>query len=250
MSNPQKPFFPRLVRRHQPADGGGRQPSLWNTPPRELWRLLKSYVGMDGRSRREPITDRAGLVYFLDTRASYMAQASLYGYLRTRAGQRYPELFDDDPFVVSINIAKWHIWLACLSDLTVYAGSRIVLQAPREIERAGQLVQSALEEILARTGTPDEADTEFPAHAERVRERVARTDWLAVGDDEAAFTESPGALVRWAPIIDELKQLDEDIVRNSVRFRWQEVRRDFCADLDARAVLGPPEPAAPEVPPA
>ena len=71
-----------------------------------------------------------------------------------------------------------------------------------------------------------------------MRERVARTDWLAVGDQEAAFTESPTALVRWAPIIDELKQLDEDIVRNSVRFRWQEVRRDFCADLDAHAVLG------------
>lgn len=246
MPDSRKPFFPRLVRRHQPADGGRGQPSLWTVRPRELWRLLKSYVGLDGRSRREPITDRAGLVYFLDTRASYMAQSSLYGYLRTRAGQRYPELFDDDPFIVSINIAKWHIWLACLSDITVYAGSRLARHAPCEIERVRHLMESVLQEILDKTGAPAEADAEFPAHVERVRERVARTDWLAVGDGEAAFTESPDALVRWAPIIDELKQLDADIVRNSVRFRWQEVRRDFCADLDPQTLLGTPPEAAPE----
>jgi hypothetical protein len=46
--------------------------------------------------------------------------------------------------------------------------------------------------------------------------------------------------------MDELKQLDEEIVRNSVRFRWQEVRRDFARHLDVQAVLGslplPPNP--------
>jgi hypothetical protein len=70
-----------------------------------------------------------------------------------------------------------------------------------------------------------------------VRDRVARTDWLAVGRDEAAFSESPAGLVRWAPVMDELKELDEEIVRNSIRFRWQEVRRDFARHLDAQAVL-------------
>lgn len=238
MSDSSKPRFRRIVRRHRPADGGRGQPSIWSVRPAEIWRLLKSYVGLDGRSRREPISDRAGLAHFLDTRASYMAQSSLYGYLRTRAGQRYPELFDDDPFIVAINIAKWHIWLACLSDMAVFAGSRLARHASPDTERVGALMQSVVGEILDRTGTPAEAAGEFEAHAERVRRRLASTDWLAVGDHEAAFSESPAALVRWAPIIDELKQLDEDIVRNSVRFRWQEVRRDFCQDLDAAAVLG------------
>ena len=45
------------------------------------------------------------------------------------------------------------------------------------------------------------------------------------------------ALVEWAPIGDELKQYDAEIVRGSVRFRWQEVRRDLRRDLDAEAVL-------------
>lgn len=244
MPDSRKPQSRRVVRRHQPADGGRGQPSLFSLPPGELWRLLKSYVGLDGNSREQPICDRAGLMRFIDTRASFMAQTSLYGYLRTRAGMRYPELFDDDPFIEAINIAKWQIWLACLSDLAVYAGSRLAQHVPCETDRVRVLMQSMIDEILETAGLPAEAGGEFAAESERVRDRVARTDWLGVGDREAAFTESPTALVRWAPIVKELKELDEDIVRNSVRFRWQEVRRDLARDLDHQSVFGSlPEPS-------
>jgi hypothetical protein len=70
-----------------------------------------------------------------------------------------------------------------------------------------------------------------------VRARIALCDWPSVADDETPFSESPAALVRHAPVVDEFKQLDEPIVRNSVRFRWQEVRRALRRDLDAVAVL-------------
>lgn len=100
------------------------------------------------------------------------------------------------------------------------------------------MMAALVDGVLAQAGTPAEAGAAFAAHAQRVHDRVARTDWLAVGKDEAAFTESPAGLVRWAPVKDELKELDEEIVRNSVRFRWQEVRSDFARHLDAPAVLG------------
>ena len=99
--------------------------------------------------------------------------------------------------------------------------------------------------ILAETGTPADAGPAFADSARQVLERLSACDWAAVTDDAGAFTESPPALVRWAPIVDELKQFDEPIVLNSVRFRWQEVRRDFRQALDAGAVLG----AAPGTPP-
>ena len=44
--------------------------------------------------------------------------------------------------------------------------------------------------------------------------------------------------MRLAPVVDELKEFDEPIVLNSVRFRWQEVRRELRKALDAEAVLG------------
>lgn len=243
MTGSRKPGGQRIVPRHVPAE---RERFVWSDlRPDRLWGTVKSYLGATGRSRGEPIQDRAALLRFIDTRASHVAQTSLYGYLRTRAGMRYPELFEDDPFIASINIAKWQTWLACVSDLAVFAGSRLAQHAPRETGRVRCMMQGIVDEILESAGNPAEAGDQFAAEAERVRQRIARVDLLAVGEFEAAFSESPAALVRWAPVMAELKELDEEIVRNSVRFRWQEVRRDLLRDLDPQAVAGslPDDPA-------
>jgi len=226
----------RVVRRQRSA--GNARASWADLRPAEIWATVRSYIGLGRESAAEPIDTPEAMARFLEQRASFVAQTSLYGYLRTRAGMRYPELFDDDPFVASINVAKWHVWLDCLSDIAVYAGSRLAQYAPRELPRVAGMMVEVVDGVLGRAGTPTEAGGEFSAHAQRVRDRVARTDWLGVGQDEAAFTESPGGLVRWAPVMDELKELDEEIVRNSVRFRWQEVRRDLARHLDREALLG------------
>ncbi len=200
-------------------------------------RSLFEYLGGARRGRRTPIVDGNGLRHFLETRASHVAQTSLYGYVRTRAGTRFPELFQNDDFVVSLNIAKWQMWLACLSDLAVFAGGLLAARAPAASDRVGDVVAAAVDAALAAVGTPEDAGEAFAAGVARVRNRLAHTDWRTVGDDEAAFSESPAALVEWAPIVDELKQLDTEIVENSVRFRWQEIRRDLRQDLDAEAVM-------------
>lgn len=209
--------------------------------PDEFMVMLRDYVGLGRRRRRlTPILDLADLRYFLETRASHVAQTSLYGYLRTRAGMRYPELFHDDAFVVSINIAKWQMWLACLSDLAVYTGGLIVGRATYAERPVAAAMRKLVDEILADTGVPADAGPDFAASAEAVRERIAQCNWSRVTDDEGAFEESPEALVRWAPIVDELKEFDAPIVINSVRFRWQEVRRDLRETLNVEALLGEP----------
>jgi len=192
--------------------------------------------------RTEPIRDIGALRDFLRTRASHVAQMTLYGYLRTRAGTRFPELFDNDAFIVSMNIAKWHVWLACLSDLAVYAGSVLRRKGGASAEDVGALMQRIVESLLGETGIPGEAGPEFAAHAQRVRARLALCTWAVPDDDEAAFVESPTALVYWAPIVDDLKALDADIVRNSIRFRWHEVRRELSHNLDPAAVLASAAP--------
>lgn len=193
------------------------------------------------RQRSEPIVDRAGLRRFLHTRSNYVGQFCLYGYLRTRTGVRFPELFNDDAFVRSINIAKWHFWLTCLSDLSVYAGGLVLQRTHCPAAEVSRLMTESVEAILAEVGKPEEAGEQFAEHAARVRARIALCDWKSVGDDDSAFTESPAGLVRWAPVTDELKVLDEEIVKNSVRFRWQEIRRELRAELDATRLLGSQE---------
>ena len=200
-------------------------------------RVLAEYLGAGRAGRKRRVADPAALEEYLETRASRIAQTTLYGYLRTRAGTRYPVLFENDAFVVSINHAKWQMWLACLSDLAVYAGGLLAHRSGAGPAVAGAAVGRAVGAILERTGTPEDCGPLFAEGVEAVRNRVNGCDWDAVRDDETAFTASPEALVRHAPIIRELMALDEEIVRNSVRFRWQEVRRELRATLDADAVL-------------
>lgn len=206
--------------------------------PKPVSRLLEPLLRWFRRWRRaEPIRNAAELRSFLQTRASHVAQMTLYGYLRTRAGTRFPELFDNDAFIASMNIAKWHVWLACLSDLAVHAGTVLRRNGAGPPAAVGALLGRLVDEILLETGTPQDAGPEYPAHAQRVRARLALCDWNGKGEDDSAFLESPTALVYWAPIVDDLKALDEQIVRNSIRYRWHEVRRELHGNLDAAGVM-------------
>lgn len=213
-------------------------PRTWQLPEpvAAIGRALRDYLG-GRRTSALAVADRAELGRFLESRANYVAQFSLNGYLRTRAGVRFPELFDNDEFVASIKQATWHMWLACVSDLAVYSGLLILQRTNTSPDVVRRLMQSVLDKLLASHGTPEDAGPDFGAHAERVRARLAQCDWSGLADDESAFTESPEALVRYAPVIDELKALDAPIVRNSVRFRWQEIRRELRRALNAEALL-------------
>ena len=118
-----------------------------------VWQMCSAYFARLGM-RNSAIADRAGLLEFVRTRAAHVSQTSLYGYLRTRAGTRYPELFADEKFLESINIAKWHVWLACMSDLWVYAGALLVGEGRAQSSQVTSLVLGGIDEILAETGVP------------------------------------------------------------------------------------------------
>ncbi len=202
-----------------------------------VWQSLRTYFRRSRVSRRAPVVDRDGLADFINTRASHVAQTSLYGYLRTRAGSRYPELFADDYFMVSVNIAKWQVWVACVSDLAVFAGGLVKQRSDASDDAICDLITYAVHVIFAETGEQEEAGDGFAGSKDKLLARLRDTDWSSIEDGEQAFTESPDALVEWSPIINELKELDSEIVRNSVRYRWTEIRRDLRQVLDARAVL-------------
>ena len=210
--------------------------SFFHELPRRV-AVLATYLGAGGAGCKQTISDEVALQQFLDTRASHVAQTTLYGYLRARSGTRFPILFENDAYLVSINYAKWQMWLACVSDLSVYAGGLLALRSQAPPDLVGAVVCRAVQSILDRTGVPADSGPAFADGVATVLERVRTREWHALSDDEAEFTASPEALVRHAPIIPELMALDEEIVRNSVRFRWQEIRRELRTTLDAEAVL-------------
>ncbi len=200
---------------------------------KDTWKTLADYTGLGGGRSAQPITNPEALAAFLKSRASHVAQTSLYGYLKTRAGTRFPEMFENPNLLLSMNRAKWQIWLACLSDLTVYVGGLIQQRTELNNEQISRLLGMVIHSILDETGLPADAPEEFPDTVEKLKTRVANTDYSSVSDDEFAFSQSPDALFLWAPIADELKKRDRVIVKNSVRFRWQEIRRSARKLLEA-----------------
>jgi len=205
-----------------------------------IGRVLRDYLGAGAIRRRHRIVDIESLRRYIESRANHVTQISLYGYLRTRAGTRFQQLFGDNEFVRLLNIARWQVWLACVSDLAVYAGGLVLRRTSVGPQAVGRLIGEAVDSILAEIGLPAEAGPEYPAAAEQVRSRLRSVEWASVQDDDTPFSLSPGALVHWAPIMDELKKLDEEIVANSMRFRWQETRRELRTLLDAEALVGAP----------
>ena len=204
------------------------------------WRTLGRYMGLGNQKSNRLISSPGALAQFINSRASHVTQTSLYGYLRTRAGTRFPELFENPDILTSINIAKWHIWLACVSDLCVFSGLLIHQSDRVKPSEIKLLMASTLELILQETEIPQEAGSDFETAWEKLRQRINTCDWTLDREDDAVFSQSPEALYYWAPIADELKQRDEAIVRNSVRFRWIEVRRSARSliDIDSLTNIG------------
>ena len=203
---------------------------------RSYWQMLGDYVGIGKQKKSEAIIDKESLVHFLSTRSSHVAQTSLYGYLRTRAGTRFPEMFENPDILISINIAKWHIWLACVSDLSIFVGQ--CMHQSGRIDETGiqELLPEALQEVLDETGIPQDAGEDFIAARDKIIQRIATYDWKLAHDDDTVFSQSPQALFYWSPIADELKRRDEGIVKNSIRFRWIEVRRSLRKLLNCDAL--------------
>ncbi len=188
------------------------------------------------RRDSEPIETVPELADFVGSRAAFVTQKKLYGYLKTRMGTRWPTLFEDDVFVASINIAKAQIFAACLADLAVHAAA--TTGAGGRLDRAGcaSLAGHVHAEGLAANRDAWPADIDQRSWAAAFAARVADVNWDNVAAGGDCFTESPQALVKWAPIAPELKKYDAEIVRNSIRYAWIEVRARLRERLAAEAV--------------
>ena len=203
------------------------------------WAFLPEFLArLTIRRDSGAIDSTESLRRFVSTRAAFIAQKTLYGYLKTRMGTRYPSMFEDDVIIASINIAKMQVFAACLSDLSLFVVSRALSQAEVDDARRRELALSCF-----RQGLADNAEHAATTEAFSIAEaetafarRLAFWDWRDGPRGPDIFAESPAALYRWAPIAPELKKYDREIVQNSIRYAWQEVRAQFEKRLDGEAI--------------
>lgn len=191
------------------------------------------FAAFEGKFRfikkRKPVDDFGKFLEFLATRASFVAQKTLYGYLKTRMGTKYPELFSDDMFVESINIAKWNIYAACLSDLSVFMTAQFAVNHPGKLsdKQRAEIARQIYHATLADRFSNNEFKGSVDPLIQDFETRLLGVNWNNVHEAENAFITSPASLVKWSPIADELKKYDAEIVRNSIRFQWNLIREEF-----------------------
>ncbi|MGI9407814.1 MAG: hypothetical protein ACR2O4_15675, partial [Hyphomicrobiaceae bacterium] len=136
----------------------------------------------------------------------------------------------------SINVAKWRVYASCLSDLTIFSAALVRRENNLTDEQAVDLANFCFEVSVERS-FEDNDDADFQAEIIQALDARARlTDWRHASEGENAFSKSPPDLVKWAPVTEEFRELDGDIVTNSIRFRWRDVREQLRKRADAAAI--------------
>ena len=168
------------------------------------------------------INSKKDLRNFIQERSAHVTQTTLYGYIKTRIGSRYAMMFEDEVFLKSINLAKWNIYMAALSDCTFYVFSYL-------IDKKNLKQNDALDifiHILENEKNNGLEDKLFEKTKLEFNQRFKEVDWKKHHQDNP-FKNSGLSLLKWSPIADNLKVFDKEIVLNSIKLKWNLVENDF-----------------------
>ena len=161
------------------------------------------------------IKSKSDLQKFIQQRSAHVTQTTLYGYLKTRIGVKYTAMVEDEVFSKSINIAKWNIYMIAIADCTFYTFSYLISEKNLKDNDCKEIYLDIIEREK-KNGLSD--DIYLKAKKEFLN-RYEKIDFHKYYLNKP-FQESCLALYNWAPIADELKILDKEIVLNSMRLKW------------------------------
>ena len=182
-----------------------------------LFSLFKAFIPKTKISNLDELED------FIQSKSAWVTQVTLYGYLKTRMGTRYVLHFENDEFMASVNLAKWNIYAVALQDLTFFTFSYLKNNFNyQNVDEAKEIFLKILDDETTNKMPLDiieEAKKNF-------NERLQSINWNTYYND-LPFNTSALSLYKWAPIADDLKQLDRKIVLNSVILKWDIVKKEF-----------------------
>ena len=168
------------------------------------------------------INDESDLKNFIKEKSAFVTQSTLYGYLKTRMGLKQNLMFTDDIFVESVNKAKWNIFSEAVTDLTFFSISFLNNKYNIKNLDTNKIYESILENEIVN-GFPKEMCEKYKLKFKEKLNEFNIEDY----SKKTPFINSCNALFHWAPIADELKELDKEIVINSIKNKWMLVVADL-----------------------
>jgi len=173
--------------------------------------------------KTKKIENYSDLKDFIKKKSAWVAQVTLYGYLKTRMGAKYVLMFEDEIFLGSINKAKWNIYMVALQDLTFYSISYLKNERNlHDTEKSREIYFEIIEEEL-KNEMPKEI---YEKAKKEFSERYEKVNWIDYYKS-LPFNNSALSLYDWSPIAEELKTLDKKIVLNSMILKWDNVKKEF-----------------------
>ena len=201
-----------------------------------MWKRLLAYF------RPPPISSAQALRTFVEQRAALVAQKCAIDYCRGKTGLASYALFTEKPFLDALDICRWETYAAVLGDLLIVTEGHLRPQVT-----AGQHPRLC----AALIGLYSAALAALPAPAHRgsgwgdAQDAFARRFMAAsLGRPQQALDvadHSAKRLFDTLPIHISMRELDEEPVYGSVRFRMiavsQEMQRRFAAAELVRQLL-------------
>ena len=190
-----------------------------------LLKFLLPLTNILGRQNR--IDEIESLMSFVLSRSSYIAQVSLYGYLKARAGTRYVSLIKDPIFASSMKTARNRIFFVCLMDLTLHVIKTIHTRKKHNFQNLDPFARQFFIQTLAKAPEEVFESLEQEKVILEFEKHLRRHNWSTNDDAHASFSGSRSAILKWAPVVEEFKIQDEEIVSNSIHFKWLRVCQEF-----------------------
>ena len=185
--------------------------------------MIKKILEYLGLKPKKPLTKRSELAEFIHRNASFVSQVTLLTYIKARAGTQYPKLFENTEYLESIEIARSHLYTSCVADLAFYVINEHCLNDIKR--RTTQLILSNLvDDVFSFAKCDENIFKELDKMKKLCEEQLNALKGNAI--NHKLFKMSSDTFFRWAPMAEEFKKDDEEIMRNSIHFRWIEVRRE------------------------
>ena len=124
---------------------------------------IKSVLRTIGLIKDPPLTTQQQLFEFIDSRAAFVSQVTLYTYVKARAGTRFPKLFQNDDFLTSLRIARWHVYGAAICDLGLFAIAQLKRDGGLSDMAAQEFAIEMLDGILLDYDQDDIGPKDFAA---------------------------------------------------------------------------------------
>ena len=203
---------------------------------RLLSRLPGPLSSLAVRFQMQRIDSTEALAEFVGTRSAYVTQTALYGYLKTRMGTQFTRYFEDGVFSEAIRGAAEKQFQSGLCDLAVFAAATANTGRNLSDDQVSALAMHCFIEGHQRA-LPEGGSTVIPEDVlGGFQTRLAHADWIWEAEGRHAFARSEADLIRNAPVIDQYKKEDEEIVTNSIRFRWRDIREQLRTRIERDAL--------------